>query len=311
MLLTDMAAGQHASNLGAACQAGTYAWWPAEDRLTWSPGLLRIYGLQSAPAGEDGFTRLVHPEDRVRVELETSTYLGSDATSYSHSFRIVRPDGSLRRVLDRGAIEREATGSVRVIWGMNIDLTELPEVDHAEASDTVIRRLEQSEARLAAALRAGRLGVHELDLRTGSIVLDATARRIWGVLPGEPVTYATLAAGIHPDDLRATQAAIDAALVPDGPCRYEATFRVVRPPSEDVRWVHAVGDATFDGGIAVRLVGTVQDITERKLAKERLRQTEARLRPAARAGLSGVHRSTRAAAASGRPSWTAYRHVDP
>jgi hypothetical protein len=75
--------------LEAATQTGSYEWWPAEDRLVWSAGLLRIYGLDRAPSAEDGFSQLLHPDDRVRVEGETSTYLGSDVTTYSHSFRIV------------------------------------------------------------------------------------------------------------------------------------------------------------------------------------------------------------------------------
>ena len=110
--------------LEAASGAGTYEWWPAEDRLVWSPGLIRMYGLSRAPTAEEGFSRLVHPEDLVRVEAETSAYLGSDAESFSHSFRIVRPDGTTRIILDRGVIERDEKGVVRVIRGLNIDLSD-------------------------------------------------------------------------------------------------------------------------------------------------------------------------------------------
>lgn len=106
-----------------AWQTGTYEWWPSADRVIWSPELIRIYGLKEAPAAEACFTALVHPDDRVRVEGETSSYLGSGVAGYSHVFRIVRPDGGVRIILDRGAIERDAAGRVDVIRGINIDVT--------------------------------------------------------------------------------------------------------------------------------------------------------------------------------------------
>ena len=104
--------------LEAASGAGSYEWWPAEDRLVWSPGFIRMYGLSRAPTAEEGIFRLVHPDDRVRVEAKTAAYLASDAESFSHSFRIVRPDGSVRLILDRGAIERDEKGVARVIRGL-------------------------------------------------------------------------------------------------------------------------------------------------------------------------------------------------
>lgn len=272
----DRAAGQ--LDYGAAFQVGTYSWWTAEDRLEWSPALLLLYGLQAAPIAEEGFTRLIHPEDRVRVRSETLAFLGSNVTTYSHTFRIVRPDGAIRVVLDRGTITRDSTGSARVLRGMNIDLTDLPELERARRFDAVSDRLKQSEARLKSALRAGRLGVHEFDPRTNAITWDATVCRIWVVSPGEPVTMDTFVAGIHPEDLASVRKAVAAALDPEDSGHYEATYRVVHRQTKDVRWVHADGDVTFENRTPVRLVGTVQDITERMETQQRLRESEALLR---------------------------------
>ncbi len=65
------------------------------------------------------------------MEAETSDYLGGDAETYSHQFRIVRPDGSVRLILDRGIIERDPGGARPVIRGMNIDLGEVESSVHA------------------------------------------------------------------------------------------------------------------------------------------------------------------------------------
>lgn len=69
------------TSLEAATGTGRYEWRVGEDRLTWTDGLLSIYGLTSAPAGEGGFSELIHPDDRVRVEAETSGFLSSEATA--------------------------------------------------------------------------------------------------------------------------------------------------------------------------------------------------------------------------------------
>ena len=89
---TDRTALEGDERVALKWQAGTYEWCPAEDGLTWSPELVRLYGLDSTPASEQEFTELIHPDDRVRVEAETSAFLGSDAAGYSHSFRIVRSE---------------------------------------------------------------------------------------------------------------------------------------------------------------------------------------------------------------------------
>lgn len=391
-------------SLELASGTGVYEWNAAEDRLVWSPGLLRIYGLTEAPECEAGFTSLVHPDDRVRVEADTAGFLGSSADTYSHEFRIVRPDGTVRFVLDRGVIERDGEGRVRTIRGMNVDVSEFRQVQervnaatdiaaeqfaelealYAEAplglamldrelrfvrinralaeingysveehlgrrvwdllpdlrqsaeatlrsvldtgspvrnvvisgetsarpgqmrewrehffpvrgaggavqgigiiceeiTDSVAmeRSRAEIEARLAAALKAGNLGVHEFDPRSGAIIWDSTTRQIWGVSAEEQVTYDMFVAGLHPDDLADVQAAIAAALDCEGPGRYDAVYRVIDRQSRDMRWVRADGAATFEGRTATRLVGTVKDITGERRVEAALRESEARFR---------------------------------
>lgn len=114
--------------------SGHYEWDVAGDRLTWSPGLLAIYGLEAPPNAEEGFTRLVHPDDRTRVEAETSTFL-QQGDVYEHDFRIIRPDGEVRHVLDRGVIERSADGSPIRLSGVNLDITERKSREEALRSE--------------------------------------------------------------------------------------------------------------------------------------------------------------------------------
>jgi PAS domain S-box-containing protein len=132
--------------------------------------------------------------------------------------------------------------------------------------------LREQEGRLAAALRAGKLGVHEYDPQTGRMKWDRETCRLWGVPEGEAVTVETFEAGVHPEDVAAVKAAIAGAFDPAGTRHCECEFRVVSRADGSVRWVFADGDVTFADGGAVRLVGTMQDVTERKRAEARIHQ---------------------------------------
>lgn len=89
------------------------------------------------------------------------------------------------------------------------------------------QKLAQSEARLSAALRAGKLGAFDYDPGSGVIEWDETANRLWGFEEGQPVTYEMFEAGLHPDDRAGVRAAIAEALNPAGSRRYECEYRVI------------------------------------------------------------------------------------
>ncbi len=123
-------------------QIGRYEWRPLPDGVVWSPELMSIYGVTHAPKYEAEFCALVHADDRTRVEGETSAYLGSDVLNYSHTFRIQRPDGRIRLILDRAVIERDAMGKAEVVRGVNIDIT-----DDAHLFVDIEDRISASEGR--------------------------------------------------------------------------------------------------------------------------------------------------------------------
>ena len=123
-------------------QVGTYQWWPAEDRIAWSSELMRIYGAPHAPATKQDFLARVHPEDRQRLDSDATAAIADGSRTYDRTFRILRTDGAVRTVLDRGTIERDAAGTVSLLRGINIDIT--------EQSDTTLateEKLRASEAR--------------------------------------------------------------------------------------------------------------------------------------------------------------------
>lgn len=102
---------------------GTYEWQAEGDCLRCSEELLRLYGLDHGPQSFRDIRALVHPDDRCRTETDTIRLLKSDARRYSRSYRIIRPDGTIRAILDRGMIARDPAGFPRMIRGISIDIT--------------------------------------------------------------------------------------------------------------------------------------------------------------------------------------------
>ena len=152
-------------------------------------------------------------------------------------------------------------GNINGIFCLGSDVTER---EHTESA------LRESEARLRVACEAADLGIHDMDLRTGTISWDTRIRGLWGIEISEPVSYAgVFLAGLHPDDRAAADAQLTRALDPHGDGRYLAEYRVINRVDGVMRWVQATGRVAFDGDAAQRLVGTMQDITERKLADAR------------------------------------------
>lgn len=126
--------------------------------------------------------------------------------------------------------------------------------------------LRRSQAILSEAQRIAHLGNWEWDIETGEVSWSEEMYRIFGLetLSFHP-SIASTAERIHPDD-REAFGKLARDLVRD-PKPVSAEYRIVRPDGS-LRWVHGRGEAVAgEGGKPVRLVGTAEDITERKQAE--------------------------------------------
>jgi two-component sensor histidine kinase len=97
---------------------------------------------------------------------------------------------------------------------------------------------------------------------------------------------------VHPDDAEKVEASLAETLDPANPKRTATEFRVHRQGVE-IRWVETLGLAYFEGAgrerRAVSIVGTVQDITERKEREEKERLLMREINHRAKNMLSVVH----------------------
>ncbi|MCE5268655.1 MAG: GAF domain-containing protein, partial [Planctomycetaceae bacterium] len=128
------------------------------------------------------------------------------------------------------------------------------------------------------ALDAARMGWWHCDLLTRIASWDDRYREIVGAT-GYQCSSEELLARVYSDDVSALSVKMKAALDPAHPRPFSAEYRITRPDGT-LRWIEAHGIASFDGQGGARratsLVGTVVDITYRKLAEESLRLEEQR-----------------------------------
>ena len=123
------------------------------------------------------------------------------------------------------------------------------------------------ERRLRFALNAGRLGLWELDLRTGVMTSSRYFRQTFGRDPAEPFPYDALLAAVHPEDRVHRDAAL-AHSVETGE-DYQIEYRVLRPDGR-TGWVQVSAQVVRSPeGIPTHLAGTSMDITGRREAEMR------------------------------------------
>jgi PAS domain S-box-containing protein len=142
-------------------------------------------------------------------------------------------------------------------------------LEDALTSLLMFRNLGESERKLEEAQCLAHVGYWEYAPDTDLIIWSDETYRIFGLKPqAQMPNLAQLLELIHPDDRQIMVQASSSAL--RGGPRYDIEYRVIRPNGE-VRFVHSQGDVTMvESGRPRRMFGTVQDITERKRAEQRL-----------------------------------------
>jgi PAS domain S-box-containing protein len=139
--------------------------------------------------------------------------------------------------------------------------------------------LRQSEERARLALEVAQLGTWSWEPDTDIVHADSRCRTICGLLPLAPLTWSNIAPRIHPEDRARVQAALVAALCPEGAGRYSEEFRFV-DDSGAWRWVATNAKTIFASGPhstrAALMHGTVLDVTLRKQAEEALKESDRR-----------------------------------
>lgn len=214
-----------------------------------------------------GWVDRVHPDDVQQAVIRWSKSLAS-GENYETEFRLRRADGVYRWHISRASPLRDAQGKLALWIGTSTDITSLKE---AQAE------LAASKTNLAEAQARALIGSWELDLATGTSSASPEWFQIMERNPalGMPSPEEFMAM-VHPQDAQLLRDRHYQGLQGDGEVQYD--FRIITP-SRGIRWIEARGITIFDDDHKpLRMLGTSQDITERKEIELALNASESRFR---------------------------------
>lgn len=245
----------------SAANIGTFDWDIQSGKIVWSPETERIWGL---PVGGfegtyEHWRRQVHPEDAAEVERNVRLALENPDVPHKYEHRIIRSDGAVRWIhVNATARCDRADRPVRVV-GVNFDITERKE---AEAG------LRESEARFRNVFEHAGTGIAIANLYGGSVQCNPAYYAMLGYTEDE-LRSANFSQLVHPDDRDANLAGIKRLLTEELPY-FEIENRYLRKNGDSV-WVRKFVSLLRDQkGEPRYLVALATDITERRMAQQRM-----------------------------------------
>ena len=131
--------------------------------------------------------------------------------------------------------------------------------------------LRDNEKLLREAQRVGKLGVYNLNIVGNHWQSSPELDAIFGIDTDYLRTTSSWLALVHPDH-RARMERYFLSLLAE-PTWFDMEYPIVRPSDGKERWLYGTGEFTLNAdGKPVRMIGTIQDITERKRAEQAIKQ---------------------------------------
>ncbi|WP_246522881.1 PAS domain S-box protein [Gemmata palustris] len=260
------------ARLDYAVRASGIGFWYCDlpfDVLQWDERVKAHFWLPpDARVTIDTFYERIHPDDRgpTRAAIERSV---AERTGYDVHYRTVDPEtGAEKWVRAIGGTYYDGAGAPKRFDGVTLDVTDQR---RAEAA------LRESNDRFAIVARATNDAVWDWDMRTNAVWWNEGAGALFGYRPGDVGADATWwYEHIHPGDRDRVVTGIH-AVIDRGGANWSDEYRFRRADGTYAAVLDR-GYAIHEDGKTVRLVGAMQDITERRRAEEQLRESEQRFR---------------------------------
>jgi PAS domain S-box-containing protein len=261
-----------------AAHMGIWEWDVKTNEVIWSGSVLEIYGLSPKDFGGtfERYQQLLFPDDRGKMEKAIEEAF-RNIKPYHVQHRIFHSDGSIRWIEAFGNVLRDKKGNPVKMTGTVQDIT---------AKKTAEQHLEDSNIRHELITSSAGIVIYDYDIPTGNIIWSGNSLEVLGYHPEELGNIDRWAELIHPNDR--DEAFRQLELAQQKNCPYDVCYRF-STKSGNYCYLHDRGMFLADqNGKATRMVGMMNDVTERIRAQESLKESEQRFRVLQQASFGGI-----------------------
>ena len=251
-----------------AGNVGLWSWDLVTNKVQFSPEWKHQIGYEDHEISDDfsEWQSRVHPDDLDRILNTIRAYIEEPWPDYKVEFRFRHKDGLYRSILTQAALEYDADGRPIRMLGSHIDITELKRTQAA---------LVESDEQYRLLISAMAEGVTLQDENSKIIAFNKSAERILGLTSDQLLGRTSL-------DPRWYSIHEDGSLFPGETHPVIMTLKTGLPqsdvimgihkPNGDLTWISINVQPIFKEGQATpyRVVATMHDITERKIAEEKI-----------------------------------------
>jgi len=251
--ITDLTRAQrNMSHAQRIARIGSWEWDAARDEHWWSEECYRILGLDpKMPATSPGWDTLTHPDDVAWTEIEFE-HAWRNNRPYRYQYRIIRPDGQVRTVVETGE-----PISIGQYAGTVMDVTDRVKMEN----------------RLAESQRIAKLGSWEWNLSSDERWWSDECYRIYDVPRTDaPLQREMWMPKVHPDDLPAVATMLESVAANPRPFTYRT--RLIHDDGT-IHTVQVHGEPMQDFGPNNPIIaGTSLDITDRESIEAQLQHAQ-------------------------------------
>ena len=211
---------------------------------------------------------LTHPDDLPGTRETINAHLKGKTHLYEAEYRVLHKSGHWLWTLDRGRIvEKNMDGKPIRFCGTFLDITERKKAEEA---------LSESEKDLSHAQEIANLGNWVWEIPKNELRWSNQIFRIFGLNKQKfGATYEAFLERVHPEDRQMVDNAVNKAFVEGTPYNIEHRITLL-DGSEKI--VHELAEVEFDSSQKpIKMIGTVQDITERKRSEEKIAEAQKQL----------------------------------
>ena len=238
---------------------------PAGEVQVVNRPLLDYFGKNLEEVKNWANTDAIYPDD-LPLAIETFNNALPAGRPFDVEHRLRRFDGVYRWFQSRGLPVRDSEGRP-LHW--YVLLTDIEERKQAE------EKLRRSEAFLADGQRLSKTGTFSWSIEKNEIIWSKELSSIFDFDPATPITLELIGSRVHPEDFPMLEDMVARGRRGEDHFAYE--HRIVMPDGS-IKYIHLVGHTIRDANGRLEYIGAAQEVTQRRLAEERLRERELNLR---------------------------------